>query len=254
MAGAARAGEPRRLLALVFAVAAGGDRGAEPRRDRRAAHAGRVRHRGAAAHQPAPARLRVLAPGQLGLAAAAGLEPHQPARLPRQRALVPALRGADGAADGSPSIAVEWVVLRALLRGRPRAAARERAGAGRAPAAAALRRSTVVGATLAGFAVSSARGHRAGLGRAAGAVALTLPRSRGARSAPRDARARRRAGLPRLRARPRRDRRARRATTGSASAVERARPERRRRCPQLLADRRSSARCSPTWSTTCRRR
>ena len=89
-AAAARARLPRRL---------GGDRGAEPRRDDRPAHAGRVRHRGAAAGLAAAARLRVRAPRQLGLAAAARLEPHQPARVPRQRALVPALRGADGAAD-----------------------------------------------------------------------------------------------------------------------------------------------------------
>ena len=79
-----------------------GHRRAEPRRDRRAADADRLRHRGAAAHEPAAARLRVLAPGQLGVAAAAGLEPHQPARLPRQRAVVHALRRADGAADGAP--------------------------------------------------------------------------------------------------------------------------------------------------------
>ena len=50
--------------------------------------------------QRPPARVRVRAPGQLGLAAAADLEPHEPARVPRQRALVRALRGADGAAVG----------------------------------------------------------------------------------------------------------------------------------------------------------
>ena len=125
-------------------------RGAQPRRDGRAAHADRVRHRRAAAHQPAPARLRVLAPGQLGVAAAAGLQPDQPARLPRQRAVVHALRRAHGAARRPRVVAVEWLVLHALLRGRPRApAARRAAGDERPP----LPRFAlaVLGLTLAGL-------------------------------------------------------------------------------------------------------
>ena len=47
-----------------------------------------------------PAGLRVRAPGQLGVAAAADLEPHEPAGVPGERAVVRALRGADGAAVG----------------------------------------------------------------------------------------------------------------------------------------------------------
>ena len=112
----------------------GGHRGAQPRRDRRAADADRLRHRGAAAHEPAAARLRVLAPGQLGLAAAAGLQPHQPARLPRQRAVVHALRRADGAARRPAPSPWSGSCSRASSRstsGRPR---RARADDGERPA------------------------------------------------------------------------------------------------------------------------
>ena len=46
----------------------------------------------------AAARLRLLAPGEQRVAAAADLEPHEPAGVRGERAVVPALRGADGAA------------------------------------------------------------------------------------------------------------------------------------------------------------
>ena len=74
------------------------DRGAEPRRDDRPAHAGGVLDRRPAALQPAPARVRVHPPRQQRVAAAAGLEPDQPARVQRQRPVVHALRRADAAA------------------------------------------------------------------------------------------------------------------------------------------------------------
>jgi hypothetical protein len=47
-----------------------------------------------------PYVLRVHAPGELSVAAPAGLEPHQPSRVPSERALVRAIRGDDGAAVG----------------------------------------------------------------------------------------------------------------------------------------------------------
>jgi len=73
-------------------------RRARARRHRGPAHAGCVPHRGAPAHGRQALRLRVHAPGQLGLAAPRRLKPDQPARLRGQPALVHALRGADGAA------------------------------------------------------------------------------------------------------------------------------------------------------------
>jgi hypothetical protein len=54
--------------------------------------------RGPAAAAAQAARVCLHPPGQLGLAAAAGVQPHQPARLPGQRAVVRPLRGADGPA------------------------------------------------------------------------------------------------------------------------------------------------------------
>ena len=77
-----------------------GDRGARPRRDRRAAHARGVRRRGQGTPGGPPARLRVRAPGELGVAAAADQQPDQPVGVPRHRAVVRPLRGADGAAVG----------------------------------------------------------------------------------------------------------------------------------------------------------
>ena len=95
-------GSPRRLLALVFAVAAAVT--AALSLDATVvlltpvvlATAARLRT------SPSPHVVRLRAPGELRLAAAPGLQPDQPARLPRERPLVPALRGADGAARGSP--------------------------------------------------------------------------------------------------------------------------------------------------------
>src|SRR4051812_4491579 len=74
------------------------DGGVEPRRDGRAPHAGRLRHRGGPAREPAPARLRLFAPGEQRVAPAPGLEPHEPARVRGERPVVRAVRGADGAA------------------------------------------------------------------------------------------------------------------------------------------------------------
>ena len=75
-----------------------GHRGAEPRRHGGPAHADRLRHRGADARQPEAARLRVLASGQLGVPAAARVQPHEPAGVPCERPVVHAVRGAHGAA------------------------------------------------------------------------------------------------------------------------------------------------------------
>ena len=85
-----RAGPPAAAVGPRRRSGRGDHGGAEPRRHRRAAHAGRGGDGGACASRPA-ARLRRRAPGQLGVAAAAGVEPDQPARLRRHRAVVPAL-------------------------------------------------------------------------------------------------------------------------------------------------------------------
>lgn len=77
-------GDRRRLLPLVFAVAStvtivlglG---------DGRPAAADRARHRPARAQRSSRPALCVRTPGQLSLAAAARIEPHQPARVSRQR-------------------------------------------------------------------------------------------------------------------------------------------------------------------------
>lgn len=99
-----------------------GHSSAESRRHRRAAHADRVRDGAANAHERPAARLCLLARGQLGLAAAPCVQPDQPARLPRQRADVRALRRADGVSDprcGGGRVGRD----QEILRGRPRAAA-----------------------------------------------------------------------------------------------------------------------------------
>ena len=191
-------GDPRRLLALVFAAAGRDDRGAEPRRDGGAADADRLRDGRAAARQPAAARLRVLASGQQRVAAAAGLEPHEPAGAAGERSLVPALRRADGPAVARG--ARDRVgCARARVPKRARARARHagpRAGAGRA---AALRgRGARRDARRLRHRLAHRPRSRLGRGRRrAGARAQdTLARARGA--------ARSRAGVPALRARARR--------------------------------------------------
>ena len=65
---------------------------------------------GAAGPAP-PARLRVRAPGQLGVAAAAGVEPDQPAGVRCVRAVVRRFRRGDDAAL-APGVAIEYLVLR----------------------------------------------------------------------------------------------------------------------------------------------
>ena len=137
----------RRVRGCSGLVCRGGgrrDRGARARRDGRAAHAGGVRRRRQGAAARASARVRVHAPGELGLAAAADLEPHEPARVPRDG---PVLRRF--AARWRPcavAIAIEWVVLRRAFRPRSRHAAGRRA----APPLP-RRRSPCVALTLAGF-------------------------------------------------------------------------------------------------------
>ena len=71
-------------------------RGAEPRRDCRAAHAGGVRDRCAAPPPGKAARVRVHASRELRVAVAAGLEPHQPAGIRREWSLVRSIRSNHG--------------------------------------------------------------------------------------------------------------------------------------------------------------
>ena len=132
-----------------------GDGGAEPGRHRRPADADRPGDRHPDAGPVPPARLRGGPPGQLGVLAAAGVEPDQPAGVRRDRAVVPALHRADARALGGggrrgvrrPALAVPR---------RPRRAGRQ-SGDGDAARA---RRSAVavVALVVAGFAVASAIG------------------------------------------------------------------------------------------------
>ena len=145
------------------------DRGARPRRDGRAAHAGGVRRRRQGAPARTPARVRVHAPGELGVAAAADLEPHQPARVPRDGSVVRPLRGADGAARG------RWRSRSSGSRcgGRSR---RELEARGRTPVGrlrrCRARRSRVLALTLAGFVAPAPLGLDAAWPAAAGALAM----------------------------------------------------------------------------------
>ena len=97
-----------------------GDHGrAQPGRHRRAADAGGVRHRRPHGGPAQAARLRVHAPVEHGLAAAAGLQPDQPAGVRGERAELRPVRGADGAAlAGRDRRRVRG--LPALLRRGPR--------------------------------------------------------------------------------------------------------------------------------------
>ena len=79
-------GEPRRLLAMVFVVAGGTTAVLSLDATIVLLTPDRVRHRGAAANQPAPARLRLLAPGQLARRCCCPFEPDQPARVSRAAA------------------------------------------------------------------------------------------------------------------------------------------------------------------------
>ena len=250
MAAGAR-GSPRRLLALVFAVAAAVTAVLSLDATVVLLTPDRLRHRRAAAHEPAPARLRVLAPGQLGVAAAAGLQPDQPARLPRQRAVVHALRRAHGAPDGRRR---RGRVDRAdaLLRGRPRPPA-----AARAAAAASARRCRASRSPSSALTLAGLRGELGARDRA---------RVGGGRRRRRDHRARRSRGAPRRRGRSSSRPSPRSWSSSSASASSCARPAttawptaRGACCPAASAARAAghrarSARSSPTSSTTCRPR
>ena len=102
------------------------------------------------------ARLRHRPPGELRLAAAAGLQPDQPAGVRGQRAVLPRFAGLM-AVPWLAAIAVEYVVFRRFFRtdldGR-RAAATRAAG----PAGLPVFTLVVLAATLAGFAVTSLAG------------------------------------------------------------------------------------------------
>ena len=76
----------------------GGHRGAQPGRHRRAADAGGVRDRLPDRGAAQAARVRLHPPGQLGVAAAAGVEPDEPARLLGVEAVVRPVQRGDGAA------------------------------------------------------------------------------------------------------------------------------------------------------------
>ena len=76
----------------------GDHRGAQPGHDRGAADAGGARDGGPAATAAQAVRVRVHAPGELRLAAAARVEPDEPARVLGQRAQPDRLHRRDGAA------------------------------------------------------------------------------------------------------------------------------------------------------------
>ena len=152
-------GSASRLLGLVVLAAAGGDRGARARRDRRAAHAGGVRGGGEGAARRAARGLRVRAPRELGVAAAADLEPHEPAGVPGASELSFARFAALMALPWVVAIAIEWGALRWAFRRELR---RARAGRRREPR---CRRRVprraplvVLALTLAGFVIAGPLG------------------------------------------------------------------------------------------------
>ena len=140
----------------------GHDRGAQPRRDRRPAHPGGVRDRVAPAGQRAATRLRVHAPGEQRVAAPPGVQSHGPARVRGDRAVVRALRGADG---GSLARRARGGVARAEPRVRPRPARRARDGRGRRARRPAALRARRRRGHAGGLRAQLARRHRADVGR-----------------------------------------------------------------------------------------
>ena len=76
----------------------GDHRGAQPGHHGGPADPGGARHRDPAPAPPQAPRVRVHPPGQLGVAAAAGVQPHEPAGVLGRRADPDPLRRADGAA------------------------------------------------------------------------------------------------------------------------------------------------------------
>ena len=137
-------------------------RGAQPRRHGAAAHAGRVRDRGPAASQSAPARVRLRAPGQQRLVAAPCLQPHQPAGARRRGALVHAFRRPHGAAvAGGAGCRVGGSHARVRRRPAPGCCGLGPERVAPWPRFAAI----VVALALAGFALSSAVGCGPGLDR-----------------------------------------------------------------------------------------
>ncbi len=93
-------GKPALLFTGVFVARGRRHRGAEPRRDRRPADAGRPRRRPGPLGAHRARHLRLPADGQLGLAPAAGLQPDQPAGVPAPRPDLHRLRDPDGTGPG----------------------------------------------------------------------------------------------------------------------------------------------------------
>src|SRR5271165_5932 len=157
-----------------------GDHGrAQPGCHRGPAHPGGVRHRGQAGSAGQAARVRVHAPGELRLAAAARLQPDQPARVRGQRAGLRSLRRTDGGALAGRHRRrvrrVQPVLRRRSEHWRP-VNMRPRRDRGRAEDDGDTRLPVftvvVVALTLAGFAGASAAGVNPAWAAFAGAVVL----------------------------------------------------------------------------------
>ena len=206
------------------------------RRHGRAAHPGRLCDRSPLAAAGAAARLRLRAPRELGIAAAAGVEPLEPARLSRHGPLVRPLRRADGVPvarrAGRRVVRVPVALRERPRRPRPRTGGAAGTGAtarGRRPRHDARRPRALVGGRP-----GSGRGGGGGRRRPGGG------RARAARGRAGRRRARRWAGVPRLR----RGARRRRARRGRARARGRGRDTRagRRRPAGAARDRRARRR------------
>ena len=96
--GARRRGTAPQAAGLRVRRRVSDHRSAQPGRHDRAAHPGGIRHRRPPRGPAQAARVRLHPPVEHRLAAAAGLQPDQPAGLRRQRAELPSLRRPDGAA------------------------------------------------------------------------------------------------------------------------------------------------------------
>ena len=197
-------GSPQRLLAFVFVIAAAITAVLSLDATIVLLTPGRVRHGGADAHERQATRLCVRAPGQLGVAAAAGVQSHQPAGVPRQRAVVRAVRCVDGAADRSR----RWGGVGGVHDAFSRSISNARATPVSAPARPELPRFAVavLALTLAGFALSSVVGNRAGVVRRRGRRGDHDPGARPQDGDPGGARTGRRARVSDLRPRARGDR------------------------------------------------
>ena len=153
----------------------GGHRGAEPGRHGRAADAGRAGHGDALRHARQAARVRVRSSGQLRVAAAAGVEPDEPAGVRGDRTELRRVRRADGAALAGG----DRHRVRGLPLGVRRTTCTRRPATGSVPAAAGTPWFAlgVLAATLVGFGLAEPAGVQPGLDR--------RRRSRGAGRPPR---------------------------------------------------------------------